>query len=140
MDRVNLEGRGTAALTATTGLLDEFKAFLFRGNVVDLAVAVVIGSALQAVVKSMTDDIIMPVLGIVGGAPDFSSNSFTINGSKFGWGNFVTEFLSFIIVAAVIFFFVIKPMNLTMSRVRVTKETTEGGGTVTETVVKDTQP
>ena len=128
--------KAEAVVEVGTGLLDEFKAFLFRGNVVDLAVAVVIGAAFKAVVDSMVADIVMPIIGLVGGAPDFSTNKFTINGSNFGWGNFLTQLISFVIVAAVIFFLVVKPMNLMMTRVRVTKETTEGTETVTETMVK----
>lgn len=128
--------KAEAVVEVGSGLLDEFKAFLFRGNVVDLAVAVVIGAAFKAVVDSMVADIVMPIIGLVGGAPDFSTNKFTINGSNFGWGNFLTQLISFVIVAAVIFFLVVKPMNLMMTRVRVTKETTEGTATITETMVK----
>ena len=127
--------KAEAVVEVGSGLLDEFKAFLFRGNVVDLAVAVVIGAAFKAVVDSMVADIVMPIIGLVGGAPDFSTNKFTINGSNFGWGNFLTQLISFVIVAAVIFFLVVKPMNLRMTRVRVTKETTKGTETVTETTV-----
>ena len=128
--------RAGAVVDVGSGLLDEFKAFLFRGNVVDLAVAVVIGAAFNAVVQSMVNDIIMPIIGIVGGSPDFSENVFKINGSEFGWGNFLTQLISFVLIAAVVYFFVVKPMNLMMSRVRVTKESAEGTETVTETTVK----
>ena len=128
--------RAGTVLDVGGGLLDEFKAFLFRGNVVDLAVAVVIGAAFNAVVQSMVNDIIMPIIGIVGGAPDFSTNKFTIRKSDFYWGNFLTQLISFVLIAAVVYFFVVKPMNLMMTRVRVTKETTEGTETVTETTVK----
>ncbi len=122
------------------GLLDEFKAFIFRGNVVDLAVAFVIAMAFQRVVTSMVDDIIMPIIGIFGGSPDFSENTFSINGSKFGWGNFLTQLIAFILIAAVVYFFVVKPMNLVLTRMRVVKETPTGTETVTETTVKDSQP
>ena len=122
------------------GLLDEFKAFVFRGNVVDLAVAFVVAMAFQRVITSMVDDIIMPIIGIFGGAPDFTANTFTINGSDFYWGNFVTQLISFLIIAAVVYFFVVKPMNLMMTKVRVIKETPTGTETVIETTVKDTQP
>lgn len=101
-----------------SGSLKEFRNYLMQGNIVDLAVAVVIGVAFGAVVTSLTDDIIMPIIGIFGGAPDFSANTFTINGSEFRWGNFVTTLISFIIVAAVIFFLVIKPMTMMMERVK----------------------
>ncbi|MEA2597601.1 MAG: large conductance mechanosensitive channel, partial [Thermomicrobiales bacterium] len=92
--------------------------FLMRGNIVDLAVAVVIGAAFGAVVTSLTDDILMPIIGIFGGSPDFSANTFTINGSEFRWGNFVTAIISFVIVAAAIFFLVVKPMNALMERIK----------------------
>lgn len=100
------------------GLVKEFRNFLMRGNVVDLAIAVVIGAAFGAVVTAMVDDLIMPIIGIFGGAPDFSSNTFTINGSEFKWGHFLTQLISFIIIAAVIFFVVVKPMNTLMERVK----------------------
>lgn len=122
------------------GLLDEFKAFIFRGNVVDLAVALVVAMAFQRVVTSMVEDIIMPIIGIFGGSPDFSENTFSINGSKFGWGNFLTQLIAFLIIAAVVYFFVVKPMNLVLTRMRVVKETPTGTETVTETTVKDIQP
>jgi large conductance mechanosensitive channel len=99
-------------------MLKEFRDFLMRGNVVDLAVAVVIGAAFGAVVTSLVDNIIMPIIGIFGGAPDFTANTFTINGSKFGWGAFLTALISFIIIAAVIFFVVVKPMNALMARIK----------------------
>lgn len=99
-------------------MLKEFRSFLMRGNVVDLAIAVVIGAAFGAVVTALVDDIVMPIIGIFGGAPDFSSNTFTINGSLFKWGHFVTTVISFVIIAAVIFFVVVKPMNVMMARMK----------------------
>ncbi|MEA2515325.1 MAG: large conductance mechanosensitive channel [Thermomicrobiales bacterium] len=99
-------------------MLKDFRNFLMRGNIVDLAVAVVIGAAFGAVVTSLTDDILMPIIGIFGGSPDFSANTFTINGSEFRWGNFVTAIISFVIVAAAIFFLVVKPMNALMERIK----------------------
>jgi large conductance mechanosensitive channel len=99
-------------------MLKEFRTFLLRGNVVDLAIAVVIGAAFTGVVNALVDDIVMPIIGIFGGEPDFSSNTFTINGSVFLWGHFVTQVISFIIVATVIFFVVVKPMNIMMARMK----------------------
>lgn len=101
-----------------TGLLREFRNYLMRGNVVDLAIAVVVGAAFSGVVTALTDDLIMPIVGIFGGAPDFSRNTFTINGSVFKWGHFVTTLISFIIIAAVIFFLVVKPMNALLERMK----------------------
>jgi len=97
-------------------MLKEFRNFLMRGSIVDLAVAVVIGTAFGAVVQSLTNGIIMPIIGIFGGQPDFSANTFTINGSIFLWGAFVTQVLSFVIIAAAIFFFVVKPINMLTER------------------------
>ena len=100
------------------GMLKEFRDFLMRGNIVDLAVAVVIGTAFKTVVDSLVADIVMPIIGIFGGSPNFSENTFTINGSEFRWGNFVTQLISFVIVAAVIFFVVVKPINAMMARIK----------------------
>lgn len=97
-------------------MLKEFRGFLMRGNIVDLAVAVVIGVAFSAVVTALVDDIVMPILGIAGGAPDFTANTFAINGSEFFWGHFLTQVISFVLIAAVIFFAVVKPMNMLMER------------------------
>src|SRR4051794_18533160 len=80
-------------------LFDEFKVFVLKGNVVDLAVAVILGSAFTKVVDSMVADIVMPIIGIFGGNPDFTANAFSINGSRFGWGNFLTALIAFLIVA-----------------------------------------
>lgn len=97
-------------------MIDEFKAFALKGNVVDLAIAVILGGAFAKVIDSLVADIIMPIVGIFGGSPNFTANSFTINGSRFGWGNFVTVVIAFLIVALVLFFFVVKPMTAMMKR------------------------
>ena len=99
-------------------MFKEFRDFLMRGNIVDLAVAVVIGAAFGAVVTSLANDLLMPIIGIFGGSPDFSANTFTINRSEFRWGSFVTAFVAFVIVAAAIFFLVVKPMNALMARIK----------------------
>ena len=99
-------------------MLREFKEFVLRGNVVDLAVAVVIGAAFGAVVTSMVENIITPIIGAVGGQPDFSGLAFTLNGSEFRYGAFINSLLSFLIVAAVVFLFVVKPMNAMLTRMR----------------------
>lgn len=99
-------------------MVKEFRDFLMRGNIVDLAVAVIIGGAFAAVVTSLADNIIMPIIGIFGGSPDFSANTFSINGSEFGWGAFVTALIAFLIIAASVFFIVVKPMNALMERVK----------------------
>jgi large conductance mechanosensitive channel len=99
-------------------MLKEFKAFLLRGNIVDLAVAVVIGVAFGAVVTALVEDIITPLIGAIGGQPDFSQLDFTINDSRFLYGDFINKVIYFVMVAAAIFFFVIKPVNLMMARAR----------------------
>ena len=96
-------------------LMDEFKAFLLRGNVVDLAVAVVIGAAFGAVVTALVKDLITPLIGAIGGAPNFEAIQFTVNKSTFFIGDFINVLVSFIILAAVIFFLVVKPINFLMA-------------------------
>ncbi|MGH2841767.1 MAG: large conductance mechanosensitive channel protein MscL [Solirubrobacteraceae bacterium] len=100
-------------------MLKDFKEFILRGNLVDLAVAVVIGTAFGAVIAAFVKDLVTPLIAAIGGKPDFSELTFTINGSKFFYGDFFNALLAFLIVAAVIFFFVIKPVNLLMARRRV---------------------
>jgi large conductance mechanosensitive channel len=98
--------------------LNEFRKFLLRGNVVDLAVAVVIGAAFGAVVTAMVEGLITPLIAAVGGQPDFSAIAFTVNGSTFAIGLFLNALISFLILAAVVFFFVVKPMNMLLARAR----------------------
>src|SRR6266576_5265580 len=95
----------------TRQLLDEFKKFLIRGNVVDLAVAVVIGAAFTAVVTALVKDLITPLIAAVGGQPNFSNLVFTIHGSRFMYGDFINALISFAIMPAVVFFFVVQPVN-----------------------------
>lgn len=98
-------------------LLKEFKAFILRGNVVDLAVGIVIGAAFGTVVTALVKDFITPLIGIPGHA-NFESYHFTIAGSVFLWGDFVNALISFILIAAAVFFFVVKPVNFLMSRAK----------------------
>lgn len=97
------------------GVVAEFKEFLLRGNVVDLAVAVVIGAAFGAVVTALVKDLLTPLIGIPGKA-DFSTLAFTINGSKFLYGDFINAVISFVSIAAAVFFFVVKPLNALAAR------------------------
>ncbi len=103
-------------------MFKDFKKFILRGNVVDLAVAVVIGAAFGAVVTSMVKDLITPLIGALGGMPDFSNLSLTLNGSKIMYGSFINALLSFLILATVIFFFVVQPLNKLMSKVKPSDE------------------
>jgi len=95
-----------------------FRAFLMRGNVVDLAVAVVIGAAFGTVVQALIKDIITPIIGAFGGLPDFSAWLFTINGSRFLIGDFINALLSFVVIAAIVYFFVVMPVEKLMERVK----------------------
>ena len=92
-------------------MLKGFKQFILKGNVVDLAVGVVMGVAFGAVVTALVKDIITPLISAIGGTPDFSSLQFSINKSKFMIGDFLNVLISFIINSAVIYFFVVTPMN-----------------------------
>ena len=103
---------------AVRNLLSEFKAFLLRGNLVDLAVAIVIGIAFGALINALVKDIITPIIAAIFGSHDFSSLSFTINGSHFVYGDFINALITFASVAAAIFFFVVKPVNALMARYR----------------------
>jgi large conductance mechanosensitive channel len=97
-------------------ILTEFKEFLLRGNVVDLAVAVVIGVAFGAVVTAFVEDLVTPIIGAIVGEPDFGGLTFTINDSKFFYGEFLNAVISFVSIAAAIFFFVVKPLNYLLER------------------------
>lgn len=93
------------------GLLRDFKAFVVRGNVVDLAVAFVIGVAFTAVVSALVTDIVTPIVAAIFGKPSFAGLSFTINHSQFLYGAFLDAVITFVSVAAAVFFFVVKPIN-----------------------------
>jgi large conductance mechanosensitive channel len=99
-------------------MLKDFRQFILRGNLVDLAVAVVIGAAFGAVVSAMVPDLITPLVAAIGGKPDFAGLTFTIHGSTFRYGHFLNALLSFLIIAAVVLFFVIKPVNALLARAR----------------------
>ena len=99
-------------------MLKDFRQFILRGNLVDLAVAVVFGAAFGAVVAALVADLVTPLIAAIGGKPDFSALEFTINGSTFRYGHFLNALLSFLIVAAVVFFFVIKPVNALLARAK----------------------
>jgi large conductance mechanosensitive channel len=92
-------------------MLKDFREFILRGNLIDLAVAVVIGTAFAVVIAALVADLITPLIAAIGGQPDFSGLTFTINGSVFRYGHFLNALLTFLIIAAVVFFLVIKPVN-----------------------------
>ncbi len=95
-----------------------FRKFILRGNVVDLAIAVVIGAAFGAVVQALVKDFITPLIGAFGVVPDFSAVFFTVNNSRFLIGDFINAVLSFLIIAAVVYYFVVLPLERLMSRYR----------------------
>jgi large conductance mechanosensitive channel len=105
--------------------MDGFKKFLFRGNLVDLAVAVVIGIAFGAVVTALVADIITPIIAAIGGKPNFDNLTFTINNSQFFYGKFINALISFVIIAAVIYFIVVVPMTKIMARTTTDDEITQ---------------
>ena len=97
-------------------MIREFKDFLMRGNIVELAVAFVMGLAFAAVVNSLVNDLVMPLIAMVIGKPDFSALTFTINDAVFTYGAFITAAIQFLAVAAAVFFFIVKPLNALMAR------------------------
>jgi large conductance mechanosensitive channel len=99
-------------------MLKDFKQFLLRGNVVDLAIAVVIGAAFGAVVTALVVDLITPLIAAIFGKHDFSALTFTINGSTFRYGQFINALITFVTIAAAVFFFVVQPVNALMRRRR----------------------
>jgi large conductance mechanosensitive channel len=103
-------------------MLKEFREFILRGNVVDLAIAVVIGAAFGAIVTAFVADIVTPLIAAIGGQPDFGGLTFKINGSVFRYGHFLNAVIAFLIIAAVIFFFVVKPLNALLARRKAKEE------------------
>src|SRR6195952_1202104 len=106
-------------------MLKDFRQFLLRGNLVDLAIAVVIGAAFGAVVTALVKDIITPLIAAIGGQPDFSGLDFTINSSRFAYGEFLNAVISFVIIAAVAFFFVVRPVGALLDRMATGEAITE---------------
>ena len=103
-------------------MLEEFKNFLMKGNIVELAVAFVMGLAFAAVVNSLVDNIVMPIVAMIIGKPDFSGLTFTINDAVYRYGQFITDAIQFVAIAAAVFFFIVKPMDAIMARRRTPAE------------------
>jgi len=99
-------------------MLGEFKKFLLRGNVVDLAVGIIIGAAFVAIVNSLVADLLTPLIAMIFGKPDFSALTFEINKSTFSYGSFINALISFLIIAAVVFYFIVVPINALIARSR----------------------
>ena len=102
-----------------------FRKFLFRGNLIELAVAVVIGVAFNAVIQALIKDLITPLVAAIFGKPDFSNLTFTINKSHFAYGSFINALLSFVIIAAVVYYLLVAPAARLVLRLERQKETTE---------------
>lgn len=98
-------------------VFEGFKTFIVRGNAIDLAVGVVIGAAFSAVVNALVKDLLTPLIGAIAKVPDFSMMSFTVNGSTFMYGNLINALISFLLVAASIYFFVVLPMQTVHTRI-----------------------
>ena len=99
-------------------MLSGFKQFILRGNVVDMAVGVVIGAAFAGVVTAFTKDLLTPLIAALVGKPDFSAIAFTVNGSIFAVGDFVNAMVSFLLIAIAVYFFVVTPVNMLVTRMR----------------------
>ena len=96
--------------------MKDFKEFLLRGNLVELAVAFVIGAAFAALVEALVRDLVMPLIAAIGGQPNFETLTFTLNHSVFTYGDFINFLVAFLLIAAVVFFLVVKPVNTLMAR------------------------
>ena len=99
-------------------MIKEFRDFLFRGNIVELAVAFVMGLAFAAVVTSLVDNLVMPIIAAIIGKPDFRDLTFTIHRSVFHYGAFLTDLIQFVAIAAAVFFFIVKPVQVMLARSR----------------------
>jgi large conductance mechanosensitive channel len=99
-------------------VLKEFKDFLFKGNIVELAVAFVMAIAFAAVVNSLVDNLVMPIIAMIIGKPDFSDLTFTINDAVYRYGAFITDVIQFVAIAAAVFFFIVKPVQTMLARMR----------------------
>jgi large conductance mechanosensitive channel len=97
-------------------VLKEFKGFLLRGNLIELAVAFVMGLAFAAVVNSLIGNLVMPIIAAIVGKPDFSSLTFTIHKSVFRYGAFITDVVQFVAIAGAVFFFIVKPVQMMLAR------------------------
>jgi large conductance mechanosensitive channel len=99
-------------------MLREFRDFVFRGNIIELAVAFVMGLAFAAVVNSLVNNLLMPVIAMLIGKPDFNDLTFTVNDAVYRYGAFITDVIQFVAIAAAVFFFVVRPVNALLTRMR----------------------
>jgi large conductance mechanosensitive channel len=117
-------------------VLREFRDFVMRGNVVELAVAVIIGAAFGAVITAFTAAFITPLIALIGGKPDFGGLRFSISGTAFPYGEFLNALIAFLIIAAVVFFLVVRPMNTIMARLKRTDEEPEAPSAEVTTLIE----
>lgn len=117
-------------------MLQEFKDFVAKGNVVMLAVGFIMGIAFQAVVNSLVENVIMPIVAIPFGEPNFSALTFEVNGSVIMWGSFVTAAVVFVLTAFAVFLFIVKPYNVLMEHRAVEEEAADSGPTETDLLVE----
>ncbi len=117
-------------------MLSEFRDFIMRGNVVELAVAVILGAAFGAVVTAFAGAFITPLIALIGGQPDFSDLKFTISGTQFPYGEFLNALIAFLIIAAIVFFLVVRPMNKLMARLKRTDEEPEAPSAEVTTLIE----
>ena len=116
-------------------MLKEFRDFLVKGNLVELAVAIVMGIAFGLVIKSLVDNLITPVIGMIGGV-NFSGETFSINGSVFRYGQFINDVITFVLTAAAVFFVIVKPVNAIMARIRRPEEVAPDAPTETALLIE----
>ena len=116
-------------------MLKEFRDFLVKGNLVELAVAIVMGIAFGLVIKSLVDNLITPVIGMIGGV-NFSGETFSINGSVFRYGQFINDVITFVLTAAAVFFVIVKPVNAIMVRIRRPEEVAPDAPTETALLIE----
>lgn len=117
-------------------MLQEFKDFVAKGNVVMLAVGFIMGIAFQAVVNSLVENVIMPIVAIPFGEPNFSALTLEVNGSVIMWGSFVTAAVVFVLTAFAVFLFIVKPYNVLMERRAVEEEAADPGPSEAELLVE----
>ena len=117
-------------------MLTEFRDFIMRGNVVELAVAVILGAAFGAVVTAFAGAFITPLIALIGGQPDFGDLRFTISGTEFPYGEFLNALIAFLIISAIVFFLVVRPMNQLMARLKRTDEEPEAPSAEVATLIE----
>jgi large conductance mechanosensitive channel len=133
----SLRGAETGNRGKEERVIKEFRDFILRGNAVELAVAVIMGAAFTSIINSIVKGLFTPLIGVFGGTPDFSENKFTINGSVFLWGDVVNAIISFLVIAVIVFFVIVKPMNAAMARMKRQEEVEPDAPTVDQKLLTE---